>query len=127
MIEVNLMGASAPSDDDVDNGMMAEIHRLYPTVEYFFLLQKMIGTLVGILPGMQDIAYTPSAAEAMEIKAFAAHAFRVQAEGRGVRADAALLRRVLAAEAGTAPLAEDDLDGQALLAARAARAAEATL
>lgn len=109
---VDLMASARWTEADIVNRMEALIRRDYPAVEEQILNRKMNGAAAGF--------YVLQAGEMAEIGAYAQTCLAAQLAGRAAREDMALLARVLEAEEGGAPLASDDVDGHALLAARAA-------
>lgn len=101
------------SEADIVNRMESMIRASFPASEEAIINRKITGRGLGFYPPL-----TPE--EQAEIADYAAACEVAQQAGRDARADMALLGRVLAAERGETPLADDDAAGQALFAARAA-------
>lgn len=117
---VDVMGDTCWTDAQI-NAKMRELRRTsYQDEEWEFLVQKMLGALVGMVPDFAALAYQLSDAEKAEIAQFAQVLYGVQAAGRAARADMALLAQALAVEAGTLDPATVLQAVTDLLAARAA-------
>lgn len=107
---VDLMADDDWSEADIVNRMESMIRASYPATEESIINRKITGSGLGF--------YTLIADEQAEIADYAQVCAAAQQAGRDARSDMALLRRVLAAERGETPLADNDTAGQELLAAR---------
>jgi hypothetical protein len=107
---IDLMADVRWSERDISNRMRELIRAAYPDVEWDFIVQKMLGAFVGLLPGMEPIAYTLSEDEQDEIVALAVVLREVQLAGRAAREDMALLAQTLDAEAAQARLARPQVE-----------------
>lgn len=114
---VNLMADDRWSEADIVRRTEALIASEFPPEAQAILNRKATGAALG--------AYTLTPQDQADLQHFTSVSLVAQQAGIEARAQMALLGRVLDAEQGIAPLAEDDADGLALLAERAAQRAPA--
>jgi hypothetical protein len=117
MSYVDMMGDHRWNEDEHTNRTEAMVRNTVSVSRERILTRRMLGAM---LPPDHPLYRPMTLAQQAELAAAVATFDAAEAAGDAARTDMAVLSRVLDHEQGVALLAEDDAEGQALLAQRAA-------